>query len=133
MSSDILIDETNFSEYFREVGKSMPTNGDALVAFRALAYFSDGHLKREICHFLCYEFGSVMKCIGRLVKHAGASKFQSVCICRQIISDLLSGMPLVDVYKKEYEFHFEKFYYAKPEYVPTDDKRWQILKLPNQL
>ena len=28
-------------------------------------------------------------------------------------------------------FVFEKFYYVNPQYVPEDDKRWQILTQPS--
>ena len=48
MESELVIDEKNFSKYFREITKSMPTHGDALVCFRALAHFCDGNLKKEL-------------------------------------------------------------------------------------
>jgi hypothetical protein len=131
MESELVIDEKNFSKYFREITKSMPTHGDALICFRALAHFCDGNLKKEIIDLLRYEFGCVKKCVGRLIKFGGANREQSVKLCLDICKDLKDGMEVKEVLKKEYPFVFEKFYYANPEYVPKDDKRWQVLKLPS--
>ena len=48
-----------------------------------------------------------------------------------LTKDLIDGISLEDVKKKEYPFVFEKFYYVNPQYVPEDDKRWQILTQPS--
>ncbi len=129
-TEELVIDETNFSDYFREITKSMPAHGDALVCFRALAHFCDGPLKQEVINLLRYEFGSVQKCVGRLIRFGGATREQAVKLLLDISKDLMDGMNVNDVLKKEYPFVFEKMYYAKPEHVPVDDKRWQILKPP---
>jgi hypothetical protein len=131
METELVIDDTNFSQYFREINKAAPAQGDSLVVFRALAYFCEGALKQEIIDLLRFEFGSVKKCVGRLIKFAGSTREQAVKICLDLAKDLIDGISLEDVKKKEYPFVFEKFYYVNPQYVPEDDKRWQILTQPS--
>lgn len=128
MKEEIVIDDKNFSQYFRDIKTSLPTKDDEIVAFRCLAYFCRGELKQQILDFLCYEFNSVRKCIGKLIKNAGTTKTEAIKLLHMMCYDMIYTLNPKDVFEKDYPFIFEKIYYAKKEYIPLDDKRWQILK-----
>lgn len=125
---DLVIDESNFSEYFFDVRYNQPKEGQCLARFRARAEFVDGQLKRDVVHILLSMAKGGDGACKAMRKLAGASEKDAIRIPIQMCQDLASGMTVQEVYDKPYEYDCEFFFYANPMDVPFD-KRWEIIKL----
>ena len=123
---ELVIDETNFSEYFRDVRKFGPQAGDVMAKFSAIAEFVGGQAKKDIIYLL--KIGKVQQATMVMQKIHGAKEPDCYRICREMCEDLLE-MKEEDVEVKPYEYHLEFFYYTKKEYVPREDVRWETIKL----
>ena len=130
MSDELVIDENNFNQYFRDCRTSRPQRGDFMARYSAIAEFIDGRMKQDIIDLLmnnekAYAATQVMKKLGC------ATEFDSIRICKEVAEDLSSGMTPEEVEKKVYEYNLESFYYTKKEYVPVDDPHWTIISIAN--
>jgi len=130
MSDELVIDENNFNQYFRDCRTSRPQRGDVMARYSAIAEFIDGRMKQDIIDLLmnnekAYAATQVMKKLGC------ATEFDSIRICKEVAEDLSSGMTPEEVEKKVYEYNLESFYYTKKEYVPVDDPHWTIISIAN--
>ena len=130
MSEELVIDENNFNQYFRDCRTSRPQRGDVMARYSAIAEFIDGRMKQDIIDLLmnnekAYAATQVMKKLGC------ATEFDSIRICKEVAEDLSSGMTPEEVEKKVYEYNLESFYYTKKEYVPVDDPHWTIISIAN--
>ena len=130
MSDELVIDENNFNQYFRDCRTSRPQRGDVMARYSAIAEFIDGRMKQDIIDLLmnnekAYAATQVMKKLGC------ATEFDSIRICKEVAEDLSSGMTPEEVEKMVYEYNLESFYYTKKEYVPVDDPHWTIISIAN--
>lgn len=130
MSDELVIDENNFNQYFRDCRTSRPQRGDVMARYSAIAEFIDGRMKQDIIDLLmnnekAYAATQVMKKLGC------ATEFDSIRICKEVAEDLSSGMTPEEVEKKVYEYNLESFYYTKKEYVPVDNPHWTIISIAN--
>ncbi len=125
---NLIIDETNFEEYFHDVRKCRPIKDHIIAKYSAVAELIDGEGKKDILYLLklnqAHAASNVMK------KLYGAIEPDCYRVCREIVEDLLS-MTEEEVLKKPYKFILEFFYYVKKEHVPKDDPHWQIIELIN--
>ncbi len=123
MDDELIIDESNFNEYFFDIRFNKPKKGQIMARFRAQADFVEGKGKRDLMDLLkqdkAYQACQVMK------KIHGAKEPDCYRICREIAEDLLV-MPPEEVETKPYTYLLEYFYYTKREYVPQD-KHWETL------
>jgi hypothetical protein len=127
MNHEIVIDENNFHQYFRNTRKSRKQKNDIVVMYFSSAVFVDGKLKEEVIDLLCYEFNSVNKCIGKLFKYAYAPQREAIRLCKEIIKDFNNGISRDEIVRKEYPFFLQMFFYTKDDYVPKNDKRWVVI------
>jgi hypothetical protein len=127
MNNEIVIDENNFHQYFRNTRKSRKQKNDIVVMYFSSAVFVDGKLKEEVIDLLCYEFNSVNKCIGKLFKYAYAPQREAIRLCKEIIKDFNNGISRDEIVRKEYPFFLQMFFYTKDDYVPKNDKRWVVI------
>lgn len=130
MIEELIIDETNFSEYFRDCRNSIPERGDIMARYVANAEFTEGQMKRDIIDLLhnkdkAFAATQVMKKLGC------ATQIDSVRVCKEICQDIASGMTLEEVEKKSYFYDVEFFYYTKKEFVPVDHPHWTPIGLDN--
>jgi hypothetical protein len=128
---DLVIDEKNFSQYFKEIDKSHPQKGDVLVAYRSMADFCDGELKEQVVEALFEEKIGPSKAIKLMKKLGKTSNREAFRVVKNIFMDLYNGMSKSMVTAKTYEFMVEIYYYAKEEYVPKDNSHWEIIKIKN--
>jgi len=129
--SEVVIDEKNFYEYFKDVKTSKPSKGDVMAAYRAIAELHSGTLKEDIVDALCREPLGAKKAVQLLVKIGQAERREAIGVIKKVCDDLLSGMPRNSVIMKSYEYIFEMFFYTKKEYVPENDNHWRIISLKN--
>lgn len=124
--NELIIDEINFSQYFRDCRISRPERGDVIAKYNAIAELSNGQLKMDLVDLL--HKNKVNAAIQVMRKLGCSSEKDAVKVCKQLCGDLIDGR---DVFKKDYEFVLEMFYYTKKEYVPQDDVHWSIISIKN--
>lgn len=130
MSDELVIDEKNFAEYFRDCRISRPERGDVIARYSAKAEFIDGQMKRDIIDLLhnkdkAFAATQVMRKLGC------ATQGDSVRVCKEICQDLAAGMSLKEVEQKVYAYNIEVFYYTRKEYIPIDDPHWTLIGINN--
>ena len=123
---DIIIDSSNFSEYFFDVRQHAPKSGQIMVKFTAVALFGEGTEKTDIINLLrqdkAKQAASVMNRI-HLARMPDCYR-----VCAEICEDLfIHGLTVEEVQKKDYEFILEAVYYTQREYVPKNDPHWETL------
>jgi len=127
MEQEIEINNKNFSQYFFDVRKNGPKEGQVMAKFSAVAIFAEGPEKRDIIKILKKDKAQAAAMVMRKI-HC-AKEPDCYRICREICEDLISGMSDDDVVKKEHEFTIEAFYYTKKEYVPKGDPHWETIDI----
>lgn len=127
---ELVIDESNFSEYFREVSKSKPQKDDIIATYRAKAKFVEGDIKKNVINLLQID-GNVNSAVKVMQKLAGATYTESIKVLKEISQDYLNGMSFEEIEKKEYDYIVEFFYYCKKEHVPKDDPHWSTIHIHN--
>lgn len=126
-SEELVIDESNFDQYFFDTRKHAPKPGQVLAKFRAIATFGDGPHKHDVIRLLKIDKAQQAAMVMRKIHHAREPDCYRVC--REICEDLASGMTDLQVAEKEYEYVLEAFYYTKREYVPKNDPHWETIQL----
>lgn len=123
---DLIIDETNFEEYFKDVRKHGPKAGQVMAKFTAIVEFVEGQGKKDVIYLL--KIGKVHQATMVMRKIHGAKEPDCYRVCREICEDLIT-MTEEEVENKAYEYVMELFYYTQKEFVPREDVRWETIKL----
>jgi hypothetical protein len=131
IDNDLTIDESNFSQYFRDASKFPPRKGDILVCYRAKADFVYGDLKKDVVDLLSNSTFGAKTSIQIIKKLAKTNEKEAVLLTKTICEDLYSGMTEDEVLAKSYSYLFEMFFFAKKEHVPIDDKHWECMTITN--
>ena len=131
MTDELIIDENNFSEYFRDCRTSRPSRGDVMARYSAIAEFIDGQMKRDIIYLLSQYDNKVLAAIQVMRKLGCATEADAIRICKEIVEDLSNGMTKEEVEAKTYKYKMEIFYYAEKKYVPENDAHWTIISIAN--
>ncbi len=121
---ELIIDSSNFDEYFFDVRKHKPKPGQVLVCYDAIAEFVDGNLKRDIIQLLLQNDKAGETAPRLMQKLAGAVLDDSMKVVKKMLQDLILGMTIDDVATKPYEFHCQHFFYTKKQYIPRNDPHW---------
>lgn len=124
---DLVIDSSNFAQYFFDVRRFGPKEGQIMAKFSAAAIFGDGPEKRDLIKILRKDKAEAAAMVMRKI-HC-AREPDCYRICREMVEDMIKGMTDDEVAKKEYEFILEAFYYTKREYIPVGDPHWETLDL----
>lgn len=125
------IDESNFSEYFKDVRTNPMSNGDVIAQYTAMAEFVDGLEKRQIMSLL-KDTEQKMEATAQVMRRLlFASELDSYRVPRMMAEDMISGMSDQEVADKPYKYKLEMFFYAKPEHVPKDDPHWSTISILN--
>ena len=129
MMNNLIIDETNFDQYFFDARKHTPKKGQVLVQYCVIAEFVDGPEKRDVINLLSRS-NNVIPITQIVRKVAFASELDSYRVPLAIAKDLLSGMSIDKVAEKSYKYTAEFYYYTEPQYIP-DDPHWITISLLN--
>lgn len=130
-NKELIIDETNFDQYFFDARKHGPKEGHVLACYEAVAEFVDGDLKRDIVNLLMSYDNAAESAQRVFQKLGGASYRDSIRVVKEIVDDLVNGVTVEEVLEKPYEYHLQLFYYTLEEYIPKNDKHWSKIKLIN--
>lgn len=126
-NGEIIIDSSNFADYFFDVRRFGPKEGQIMAKFSAVAIFGDGPEKRDIIKILRKDKAEAAAMVMKKI-HC-AREPDCYRICREMVEDMLNGMSDDEVAEKEYEFVLEAFYYTKREYIPKGDPHWETIDL----
>lgn len=130
MNDELVINETNFSQYFRDCRNTRPERGDVMARWMARAEFVDGQMKQDVIDLLINK-DKALSATKIMQKLAHATYKDAVRVCKEICEDLESGMTVEEVEAKSYPYDLEMFYYTKKEYVPFNDPHWTIIGIEN--
>lgn len=130
MSEELIIDESNFHEYFFDVRKNAPKPGQVMAVYTAEAELIDGDLKRDIVYLLSCT-SKYKQCVIMLKKIGLAEETDAVRVCREIAEDLKNGMTSREICKKSYTYKFKAFYYTEKENIPADNPHWSYMEIKN--
>ena len=128
---DLVIDDSNFHEYFRDVESNNPKSGDCIAIFRSMAEIHDGDLKQRMIDNLVENNFGAMASLNMFIKEGRTNEKDALKVIKEMNADLMSGMSREEVLAKPYTYLVEISYYTKKEYVPKDNKHWQLLNLKN--
>jgi hypothetical protein len=122
------ITSENFNEYFFDIRRHKPQKGQVIACFRAICQLINNEEKRFLIQLL-QRPDSARSITTMMTKVFNASKHSSWSLPIEMGNDLLGGMSVDEVAKKEYEFEGEFYYYTMPDYIPKDDPHWEIVKI----
>lgn len=128
---DLVIDESNFGQHFRDVRVSKPERGEVMAQYTASADFVDGNEKRQVISLLTSTEGKMEATAQVMRKLLFASEVDAYRVPRLMAEDLMAGMGEEEVAAKPYRYTLEMFFYTKPENVPKDDPHWSSICLLN--
>jgi hypothetical protein len=131
IDNDLIIDESNFSQYFRDASKFPPQKGDVLVCYRANADFVYGDLKKDVVDSLSNSTFGAKTSIQIIKKLAKTNEKEAVLLTKKICEDLYGGMTEDEVLAKPYSYLFEMFFFTRKEHIPVDDKHWECMAITN--
>ena len=131
VDKDLVIDESNFSQYFRDASKFAPQKGDSLVCYRASADFIYGDLKKDVVELLSNSAFGAKTSVQIIKKLAKTNEKEAVSLTKRICEDLYKGMTEDEVLAKPYPYLFEMFFFAKKDHIPKDDKHWECITISN--
>jgi hypothetical protein len=130
MSSELVIDQSNFSQYFHDVRTNQPKRGQVMARYAATADLIDGGLKRDLIDILCLH--ETPETVVKLMRKIGcATERDSWLVPLNMARDLLSGETPDVVAEKPYKFVCEAFFYTQKENIPLDDPHWSCVTLSN--
>ena len=130
MNEELVINETNFSQYFRDCRTSRPERGDVIARYMAKAEFIDGHMKKDIIDLIS-NHDKAIAATNVMRKLGCATQKDAIRICKEVCQDLSKGMTPEEVENKIYKYDMEMFFYSKKEFVPIEDPHWTIIGINN--
>ena len=98
MNQDLVINETNFSEYFRDCRLHAPEHGDIMAKYTSMAELIAGSMKKDLIDLL--QKDKVIPATQLFRKIGCCSEQESIRVCKAICEDLVSGMTTEDVENK---------------------------------
>ncbi len=129
MNEEIVIDESNFDQYFFDIRTNRPKPGQIMACYSAMAEFVRSHEKWQLIDLL--KMPNKAEAATQIMrKLLFASELDAIRVSRQIAEDLSKGMSEELILDKPYKYKVEIFYYTMPEYLPADP-HWISISLLN--
>ena len=129
-SEELIIDESNFDQYFFDVRKHKPQRGQILAKYTAMATLEKCNEKENLIDLLT-KTDKVVPATQVMRKLLFASEEDSVKLLKEMAKDYLETKDREYVLNKPYKYKMEVFYYTKPDYVPKDDPHWSSVSILN--
>lgn len=127
---DEVIDENNFSKYFKDVRNNVIQKGEVISRYTSFAEFVDGNEKRQIIYLV--KNTDKMEATAQVMrKLLFASEIDAYRIPRMMAEDMAGGMTEDECAAKVYKYTLEMFFYVNPQHVPKDDPHWSIISVLN--
>lgn len=127
MVEELVIDESNFDQYFFDARRNRPKKGQILAKYTANAELREGRLKTDLLSLLKTDKAKTATQV--LNKLGGARYPDNIRVCREILEDLLLGLPEEEIIKKPYKYVLEQLFYTERQNVPQNDPHWSTIEL----
>ncbi len=129
LDDNLVIDASNFDQYFFDVKKNGPKRGQVMARYVSKAELVAGEEKGYLIDLLLTNpLGAEMGV--QIARNAfAAQEKDAIKLCKEVAQDLLNGMGRQQVMEKPYSYTLEKFYWTKEKYVPKDNPHWQVIKV----
>jgi len=128
--TELVIDDSNFHEYFFDVRLHQPKRGQVMAAYTSMAKLVKGKEKENLVDLLM-QTTKVRGGVQVMRKLFHACEEDAIRVPKRIVEDLISGMSREEVLDKDYDFKAELYFYTKSEYVPVDDPHWTVVSIAN--
>jgi len=128
-NNEVVIDETNFEQYFFDVRMHTPKKGQVMARYAAVAEFVDGMMKKNIIDLLKKD--KAIAATQVLRKLGCATEKDSLRLCKEICEDMLVGLTDAQIEEKSYRYMIEVFYYTEQKNIPLDDPHWSVISIRN--
>lgn len=128
LSDDVVIDATNFKDYFFDVKNFKPKRGQIMAKYSAMAELIKGEEKKMLIKLLAAP-DKARAASAFMKKIMLATEADSMRVPIEMATDLASGMDERKVLNKIYKFQVEAFFYTWPECVPQNDPHWQCITI----
>ena len=129
-TEELIIDETNFDQYFFDVRKNKPKKGQILAKYTAMATLERCNEKENLLDLLT-KTDKVMPATQVMRKLLFACEEDSFKILKEMAKDYLETKDRDFVLDKPYKYKMEIFYYTLPEHFPKDDPHWTSVSILN--
>lgn len=123
MDEDLVIDASNFGEYFFDVRMHTPRKGQVMARYTAIAEFISGPEKQQMIDLL-HMPEKARPAVQVMRKLLFANERDAFRVPREMVEDLTKGMSIQEVLDKPYRYTLEYFYYVDPQHVPEGDPHW---------
>jgi hypothetical protein len=129
LDDNLVIDHTNFDQYFFDVKKFGPKHGQVMARYLANAELIAGDEKGYLIDLLITNpMGAEMGV--QIARNAfAAQEKEAIRLCKEMAQDLLNGMSRQQVLEKPYKYTLEKFYWTRENLVPKNDPHWTVIKV----
>jgi len=129
LGDNLVIDASNFSNYFFDVKKCGPKPGQVMARYMSKAELIAGEEKGYLIDLLITNpMGAEMGV--QIARNAfAAQEVEAIKLCKAITKDLLGGMNRQQVLEKPYSYTLEKFFWTQEKYVPKNDPHWTVIKI----
>lgn len=130
MDNELVINESNFDDYFFDIRLHEPKKGQVIAVYTAIAELLNGIDKQRFISILMTD-GAAIAATQFAKKVFLATEEDSVKLPISIIDDLKSGMKLEEVFEKPYKYTFQMSFYTNKEYIPHNDPHWSCANILN--
>lgn len=128
---DLVIDESNFDQYFFDIKKIGPKRGQILARYTAMAELTDKFPKGAVVDMLVRNPKAPELVPKVLTNMCHLIPKEAMRVAIEMAHDLSKGMSEKDVIEKTYKVQIEMFFWTKPEYIPKDDPHWNCIEIIN--
>ena len=129
-TEELVIDESNFDQYFFDVRKHKPKKGQIMAKYTAIAAFEKCNEKENIVDLLS-KTDKALPAMQVMRKLLFASEEDSVKVLMAMSKDYLETKDRDFVINNPYKYKMEMFYYVDPKYIPRDDPHWSTVSILN--
>ena len=118
-----------FNANFFDIRKHKPKKGQILAQFRAVAFFIDGWVKRNVINILKDNTVGAETAQTIMRNLCVALEEDSIRVPLEMAQDLVLGMSADGVAKKEYRMIVQYSFWTERENVPKDDLHWFVIEI----
>lgn len=130
MTDELVIDESNFNNYFFDIRTSKLKTGQVIACYTAMADLVNTFEKKNLVDLLCNSV-KMEACLQVMRKLFHADEKYSFRVLIEILQDILGGLSIEEVLDKPYRYRVCFYYYTEKKYIPTDDPHWSCISLLN--
>lgn len=129
MEEELIIDESNFNDYFFDIRTNNPKKDYIIACYTAKAELIYGEDKKRLIDILLTPGAGVAA--SQFMKKVFLSvELDSILIPIEILNDLKQGNTIEFVLNKVYAYTLQMLFYAKKEHVP-EDLHWTTMEIIN--